>query len=303
MRLTDVLLRTLRRTYFGYRHLCWRINRKLRKSVTVSTKQGVFTVLLGAEESIGRTLYCRRSYELEWISKSMEFLRSIGQCPPKGEGTLVDSGANNGIICIGMLYTGEVEKAIAIEPEPHNFLLLQRNVRQNSLEHKVICLPYAASHRRRKIKLELSESNFGDHRIRESADTRNALDLFRESGRRTVTIESERLDNLLMNLPEDFTENVGVVWVDVQGHEGHVFMGAGSVIAKGVPVVSEIWPYGIRRAGMSQEQFCDIATGFWSSYWTLREGEFVRHPIETLTTLFDKLGYGRSHENVIFTQT
>jgi len=60
MRLLGLATRVLRRAYLEYRCLCWEVNRRLRQTVTVSTKQGMFTVLLAAEESIGRTLYYTR---------------------------------------------------------------------------------------------------------------------------------------------------------------------------------------------------------------------------------------------------
>ena len=108
------------------RFFWWEISKRIRSSsLTISTRQGVFTVL-PTDQVISRSLYCRREYELDFTSRAMTFLRSIGKCPPKGEGTIVDVGANNGVISIGMIYTGELEKAIAIEPEPGNLYYLNR---------------------------------------------------------------------------------------------------------------------------------------------------------------------------------
>lgn len=285
-----------------FRLFCWKINSKFRKSVTISTRQGVFTVLLGADESIGRSLYCEGQYELNFMSKTMDFLRSIQKCPPKGEGTIVDISANIGVTSIGMLHTGELEKAIAIEPEPQNFTLLQRNVNQNGLKDKVICLPYAIAHQKGEILFELSDTNFGDHRVRTNIQIVDATEKYQESKRRVITVQSEQLDNLLPELPESFAQNIAVIWVDVQGYEGYVFEGAKNLLSKGIPVVSEIWPYGIRRAGMTQEQFSDIARGIWKNYWVLRRQKFVRYPIHTLDILFDELGYDGKFENIIFTK-
>jgi FkbM family methyltransferase len=302
MRLQRLAIKALKRCYVEFRFLLWEINRKFRKSVTVSTKQGVFTVLLAPSESIGQSLFCKGQYELDLMQKTMAFLRSIGKCPPKGKGTIVDVGANNGVISIGMLYTGELEKAIAIEPEPQNFALLQHNVNQNGLKDKVLCLPYAIASQKGEILLELSDTNFGDHRVRTNSPVVDSTELFHESERRVITIQADQLDNLLAGLPESFVHDIAVIWVDVQGYEGYVFMGAKNLLSKGIPVVSEIWPYGMRRAGMTQEQFCDIARSIWTNYWVLRRGRFVRYPIATLDILFDELGYDGDHENIIFTK-
>lgn len=212
MRLPGLATRVLRRACLEYRGLCWEVNRRLRQTVTVSTKQGMFTVLLAAAESIGRTLYCTRECELELMSESMAFLRSVEKCPPKGEGCIVDVGANNGLISIGMFHTRELERAIAIEPEPRNFSVLQHNVNQNGLEDRVSCLPYAVTDRKRRIQLELSDRNFGDHRVRPNPDVADSAGSFNESRRRTITVESIRLDNLLDSLPESFTRKIAVVW-------------------------------------------------------------------------------------------
>lgn len=303
MRLRYLATKAIKLLFREWRYLCWEINRKFRKSLTVSTKQGVFTVLL-ADETIGKNLYSSGQYELELMSNVMAFLRSTQRCPPKGRGTIVDIGANNGVISIGMLHTGELEKAIAIEPEPQNFSLLQRNVILNGLKDRVICLPIAASHQKGEILFELSDTNFGDHRVRTNAHCVNSdsAELFHESGRRVITVQSDQLDNLLADLPESFTHNIALVWVDVQGYEGYVFMGARNLLSKGVPVVSEIWPYGIKRTGMTQEQFCEIATSIWTNYWVWRRGKFVRYPIHTLDIFFDELGYDGGFDSVIFTQ-
>ncbi|MBP88698.1 MAG: hypothetical protein CMJ64_18625 [Planctomycetaceae bacterium] len=64
-----------------------------------------------------------------------------GKFPGDGKGTIIDIGANIGPIAIAMLQLELVDKAIMIEPDPRNFALLQRNVDQNQLTDKVICLP------------------------------------------------------------------------------------------------------------------------------------------------------------------
>lgn len=303
MRLIRLSRRILQRGYEEFRLSCWEINRRFRRSVTVSTKQGVFTVFLLPDDSIGKCLYVYGQYELDLISNAMAFLRSIQKCPPKGKGTIIDIGANNGVISIGMLHTGELEKAIAVEPEPRNFSLLEHNVKQNGLNSRVICLPYAVSHQKGKIVFELSDTNFGDHRVRTNSHVVNSAELYHESGRRVITVDADQLDNLLTNVLESFTENIAVIWVDVQGYEGYVFMGAKNLLSKGIPVVSEIWPYGIRRAGMLQQQYCDIAKSFWANYWVWRRGgKFVRYPIHTLDIFFEELGYDGDFDNVIFTR-
>ncbi len=308
MTLQELAGRILKRVSWTFRLLYWKCNSKFRKSITVSTKQGIFKVMLTESDIIGRCLYFNGQYELDLISQALTFLRSMQKCPQKGTGTVVDIGANNGVISIGMVYTGEMERAIAIEPEPKNFSLLQHNVRQNGLLDRIVCIPKAVSNQEGDIQFELSDTNIADHRVRMDLHV-NDPELFNESERHVISVKSDLLDNLLADLPGIYTQNIALIWVDVEGHEGYVFSGARDLLSKDIPVVCEIWPYAIRRAGMSQEDFVDIAKNIWSYYWVMRRGKFVRYPINTLDILFDELGYGDvlndvvsiRYTNVIFT--
>lgn len=314
MRLKKIIIRILRRINEELRLFWWNFLGKFRETITFSCRHGVFTGSLKGDDHISKRLYTHGQCELDFIVQTMEFLRSIQKCPTRGKGTVLDVGANNGVVSIGMLYNGELERAIAIEPEPWNFLFLQRNVKQNGLSDRIICLPYAVSDHDGEIQLEVSDL-LGDHRVRMNVHGHDATELFQETERRVITVRSSSLDSLLANLPVSHTQDISLMWIDVQGHEGYVFSGARNLLSKDIPVVSEIWPYGIRRSGMSQESFCNIASSIWSNYWVLRKYEvvqypkssleknkFVRYPINTLDILFDELGYDGDFVNVIFTR-
>ena len=58
-----------------------------------------------------------------------------------------------------MLVRGEFETAIAIEPDPRNFSILQHNVKLNHLESEILCLNKAVSDRQSMLQFELSERN------------------------------------------------------------------------------------------------------------------------------------------------
>lgn len=300
MELKELILTMGRRAYLEYRFGCWSLNKRLRKSVMAVTKQGRFTVLT-ADEAIGKVLYARRQYELELMTKATALLRKLGQCPSHGQGTIVDIGANNGVISVGMLYTGQFARAIAIEPEPQNFSLLQHNVKQNRFENAIICLPYAVSSQEGELAFELSNNNFGDHRVRTSSSIQKSGEKYGESDRHVIRVKSQTLDALLLSVPDSFSSTLALVWIDVQGYEAFVFLGGQNVLSKNVPVVSEIWPYGMLRAGVSKEQYCDIAKDIWSSYWVLRRGRFVKYPIDTLDLLYDELGLEGDSDNIVFT--
>jgi hypothetical protein len=117
-----------------------------------------------------------------------------------------------------------------------------------------------------------------------------------------VHVAANTIDALLADVDPKLTGDISVIWIDIQGYEGYAFVGAKKLLARGIPVVSEIWPYGMQRAGMAQETFYAIVNETWSSYWRRREGRFVEYPIDTFQSVFDDLGLdGDAYDNVIFT--
>jgi FkbM family methyltransferase len=256
---------------------------------------------LDINDPISRSLFVHGEYELDLVSDAMSLIRNLRNLP-RGKGAVLDIGANNGVISIGMLVAGEVEKAIAIEPEPRNFSILKHNVKQNHLESVITCLNFAASDRKSTLQFELSESNYGDHRVHKSLSATRSKELYNESKRHVIAVEANTLDNLLADLDTRLCQDISVVWIDVQGYEGYVFSGSKKLLSSSIPVVSEIWPYGIQRAGMSQEEFCGIVREIWSVYWVRQRGRFVKYPMDVFSSYFDELGYDGDFDNVIFTR-
>lgn len=281
------------------RILAWHSVFKLKKHATVRTKQGVFT-LLTADNYVAKSLYCFEQHEMDWMETAFSFLRKEGHIPAEGHGTVIDIGANNGCSSVAMLLVNKVARSVAIEPDPRNFSLLERNIRQNNLQDRAVCLPYALSAEPGEMQLELSPVNSGDHRIR-VAGSPAVEDRHAESARQVIAVKTARLDDLVQGLPEAFARDVSLVWIDVQGHEGYVFRGAEKFLSRGVPTVAEFWPYGIRRAGMSEAEFTGIVRAIWPHYWLPRgpkgAEEFVRYPTSSLPELFAEIGYNDSKKN------
>lgn len=280
-----------------WRALAWRLLGRLRDEVTVTTRQGVFTLPL-RDEAISKALYVERQYELELVTRTIDFLRSLGRLPPRGQGTVLDIGANNGVISIGLLTAAEFSRAIAIEPEPGNFALLERNAKQNGLAGRMTCLRYALSDQSGELTFELSADNFGDHRIRAASAAAGAgPEHYGESSRRVTRVPARRLDDVLA---ESQPRDLALVWMDVQGFEAHVLRGAPALLSSGVPVVAEVWPYGLRRAGTSAEAFCTLAATAWSAYYELRGAAFEKSAIAELPALLRRLSGDEDYTNVVF---
>ena len=288
-----------RRRGFPLRVLRWHLLRHRHPTLTARThRQGVFTVY-SADRAIGRKVFWNGEYEWDMTVQLMSCLAKLDKLPPKGRGTMLDIGANIGVSSIGIICGGWMERAVAIEPDPNNFALLKQNASQNGLGERVICLQYAASDRKGKVGFEQSEKNFGDHRVRAGA-AGSAGGRYGEAGLRVIEVESDTVDHLLENQPRAFVDDLALVWLDTQGHEGQIFRGAPKLFSRDLPVVAEVWPYGIARSGLPLEEYGRIAKGTWGSYWVLRGGRYVQRPMTQFDLLFEELGSEGRFENAIF---
>ena len=263
-----------------------------RRTLTVKTRQGRLSVDT-ADGTIGRDLFSRREYELRYVDKVLAELRRIGALPERGRGVVLDVGANVGVIAIGLLHRGEMERAIALEPGARNFELLARNVRQNGLDDRIVTLRAAASSENGTGTLFLSPSNFGDHRLGSPA----VPDL---ADRATESVPTLTLDSLPDRVGTDLLDELALVWIDVQGHEGNVLAGGSELLSRPVPVVCEIWPHGLSQLGTSADDFSRMAEELWSSLWLVRRGRLVRYPISFLPTVFRELNDRWLYDNVLF---
>ena len=283
-----------------FRKYLYRMHRHLSDTVTLSTKQGILTMAT-RDTVITPNMFFHKHYEYDSSCKAIDFLKSK-KFIPDDDVLLLDIGANIGMIGIGLLLSNKISRVIAIEPEPLNFELLVKNVAQNQLSSKVICLPMAVGDSETTLTMELSPENLGDHRVR-STPIMDSDERYNESQRQTVEVQSLPLPKILV-LPEvrdKLMNKSSMIWIDVQGYEGYVFRGAQDYLRTGIPTVSEIWPYGIRRSGMSLEEFSDLVKSIWSDYWIERRGRFIRYPISVFDHYLDEIGTDTYYENVIFT--
>lgn len=260
-----------------------------RRDVTVDTVNGRLS-FDSKDWLIGKYIYVRRSYECDLIREVLDLLRLEGYSNTPGNGTVLDVGANIGMICIALLKHRHFERAVAFEPAPNSYRLLVKNIEQNGLSHRILHFPYALSSCEAEMELELSRDNSGDHRIRQMTGG----GFFRENRRRTIRVKAKSLDRLLVEHPGLRAEQVALIWLDIQGHEGRFLEGARDLLSRGIPIVSEFWPYAILRSGMSRPEFCRIVSGLFTHYYLLPNDRPERLPISRIDSLFDE--YSRPRE-------
>jgi FkbM family methyltransferase len=216
------------------------------ESCVVSTHDGV----------IGRELYARYEFDLDKFGVAQRLLgRNLSDC------VFVDVGANVGSICLPLVKRNYVGSAIAIEPEPLNFRLLSANLWINDVADKVECHNVAVGAESGSIQFELSNSNFGDHRVSISTEAGS----FDEQSRNKISVRMETLDSLL---PEELDHQL-FLWVDTQGYEGFVLQGAVRLMSKKVPLVVEFWPYGMDRADSFEPFLAAVSSAGYTLFYDL----------------------------------
>jgi FkbM family methyltransferase len=144
---------------------------------------------------------------------------------PKQGDIVVDIGAHIGLYTIiSSKRVGINGKVVAIEADPGNFEMLNRNIKLNQLTN-VIPLNYAAYSKETKIKLYLpsGESGFTKYNTIVS-DWANNEDRF-------VEVNANTLDYLLQ-LNQIREEEVNWIKIDVEGAEFEVLKGATNVLSK-----------------------------------------------------------------------
>ena len=149
---------------------------------------------------------------------------------PKQGDIVVDIGAHIGLYTIiSSKRVGANGKVVAIEADPGNFEMLNRNIKLNKLAN-VIPLNYAAFSKETKIKLYLpsGESGFTKYNTIMS-DWVNTKDKF-------VEVNANTLDYLLQSkgIRE---EEVNWIKIDVEGAEFEVLKGAHNVLSKSKDIV------------------------------------------------------------------
>jgi FkbM family methyltransferase len=215
-----------------------------------------------ADREVSRETFARGAYERALFSRVMDELMRVGMPGGglKGRGFL-DVGANIGsATCLALIRYGAGE-AWVFEPAP-----------ENVTDHEGA------------VAFELSDKSCGDHRVRvEHASNDGPPALLGETQRRTVEVHARRLDSLVDESAIDLG-SLGLAWIDVQGHEGHVLEGAAELLASGVPIVCEYWPYGLERAG-GLERFHTLVAGSRSGFIDLATPGAMVHPTARLSAL------------------
>ena len=280
------------------RKLQWTLGRFLpERDITCRTKNGLLT-FNSQDGVIARRLYARRQWSWNMLQRCQQLLLERGLLRAEGNGTLINVGANIGSVLIPLMQDLRFRQALAFEPSQRNFGYLQINTSQNDLLDQVQLFPLGLSDANRTAEFELSPRNSGDHRVRENAADATRKSCYGELDREVVSVQLRTLDSVVAEEGIEIGPH-SLIWVDIQGHEGRFLSGAQQTIGQGLPVITEFWPYGINRSGMSRTEYCDIANDLFDGFYEYQRGKWHYRVIAELAELYAAYDGSRSSTDLV----
>ena len=229
------------------------VRRRLHPEVTMGVDDFRLTVDLH-DRVLGRMLYLGEDHEPEHRALMRHLSLDRGVC--------VDVGANVGLHTVFLSrLVGPAGRVFAFEPDPHNFRLLEANLRLNDA---------------RNVTARQCAIGDADGVCRLARNPRNYADCRVTSDLPAWTAHEVPMTTLDAALPELQAGALRFVKIDVQGSECRVLRGMRATLARhpDVVMIVEVFPDGLRGAGASaralMEALADLGLGGW---------EFGRHRV------------------------
>ena len=166
----------------------------------------------------------------------------------------LDVGANLGYFSLlAADRVGPAGKVVAIEPDPANFLLLQRSIVHNGLNAIIKPHRVALSDRDEAASLYLSEDNFGDHQVFATGESRQSVPVNLCRGADLLGGLGVRLD---------------LVKIDTQGSEYGVVAGLLPLLVRCRPrLIVELTPLSLRQCGSSGRALIELLATLLLPFW------------------------------------
>lgn len=216
------------------------------RSEYLSVRSGEALFLVKAEDQhVGRALYIKGGRgDMKLLTRTLRALSAI-HGPEAVEGrTFVEVGANIGTTTVSALLFHPLGRAVALEPERENFVTLRLNLTVNGLDDRALAIHAAASSSLGTVELVVDPTSSGLH----SVVPEDMLD--GRGGRKgtPTTVPSVTLDSLVgANVLT--VDEVALIWIDAEHHEGSILRGASELVEAGVPVLIEWDPAGLAPRG------------------------------------------------------
>lgn len=178
------------------------------------------------DTQIGFKLMTGRPWQRAELESAIDILKRHDRF--KSGGVFLDVGANIGTQTIYALLGGEFSRGVAIEAEPGNHALLVSNIERNGMKDRVAAIHRAASDQSGTLELRINRSNGGGHSV--AGTFSRAV--------RHVEVAADTVDWILREASVSAAD-VGLAWIDVEGHELAVLEGMPELLDARAPLVVE----------------------------------------------------------------
>lgn len=244
------------------RELSFRLFRALTphlKSIVIEDVAGNAVVAIARDNFI--TFECVKygEYVSSPVHQALAFNQRLGQ-PLRGT-TFLDVGANIGTETVSALRSGAFSAAIAIEPVRDNLENLHMALCANGLSERVQVIAAAVSSRPGVMRMQRSATNAGDHRIVEGEAG---------GGAHFIDVPVTTIDEAVARCGLQ-PSAVGLIFIDVQGHEPEALEGASALLREGIPLVIEYTPADMSRQGQA-EKLLRVLRDHYDAFVVLEKG-------------------------------
>ena len=271
------------------RPLIWSlVKRRNKEKDVIRIKRNNMTWILPVyDNTISANIYVHGHFNKTQVEQVVAFAKADQHLAPlfSKDRVLLDIGANYGTASLFFGKCGVFDRIQAIEPDPENYSILIENLKLNPTATEITPHNYAISNFNGHIEFKRSANNSGNHYVSLEPSGRES----------TPKVACVTLDDFLeenhLN-PQD----IGLIWIDIQGHEAHALANSKLLNQHPVPIYTEFWPYGLmKQKGL--EQFANFTKQRYSRFIELetRSGKPMEMSIEHIDNLIKRVGTrGRS---------
>ena len=263
--------------------------------------QGIFLIpseAIKANDFIHKSLYIDKCFEYDIYLRAINFLKNKCLLNKTNNNILLDVGINNGVITIGAIKSDDFNFAIGIDGCSDHIDSCEKNLELNNIKN-VKLFNSVLSDKKKSVNFVKSKTNLGQHCISNVVDDFKYL--YDEEKNSTTILESATLDEIITPYLDRIQNNNCLLWIDVEGHEAHVFKGAPQLLDKNIPCVMEMCPYMIKRSGMCLEEYIAIIQKYWNEFWIIRDYKIVNYPTSVLSNFINEFEDDGSYQNIILT--
>jgi len=217
------------------------IRRNLHKDYIITTDG--FKVFLDKDDALHLSIHPDWNRE-EFMIKTVKEIVNEGDI-------VVDVGANIGIYSLILSkLVGEKGRVYSFEPDPDNFSLLLKNMKENNIKN-VIMVNKAISDKEGKQNLYLNKDNSAFHSL-----IRYNNNLFEKS----IEVGTTTLDNFFSNL----NKKVNFIKMDIEGYEGDALKGAKELLKKSgkIKIIIEFSPEIIKNSNFGIKNLLNLLKSY-----------------------------------------